>query len=132
MNVELNELEDWMLENACEDSGFVADLPQVASRIYGEGKSAELRARAATALIRLVELGAIELGYERRGSDRLIPSTGIDSLFLSGAVWERGAPMEKLVIYWATDRGMSINDGIDAEAKPRASQVHAGAWEDSD
>lgn len=106
--ITLSPLEAWMLENAAEDEGFVAQLPSVVERFYDQLKSTsgfDSENVAKAAVLRLIDLGLIELGTASRATSLPRDRSPLEVLD-DPSVW---LPVDlqarEAIVYFATENG---------------------------
>lgn len=122
-SLKLSALEDWILEIATEDDGFVFQLPMVAKRIHGEFPVDLLRLISVGALSRLAVDGLIVVGTSIN-TFRPIPLEELASFLKSDAAWSGFGESELgTAEYRATDAGIELNDIIDRSGAVRMANI---------
>ncbi len=106
--VALNTLETWILENAVEDEGFVAQLPSVVERLRDPSDPApglDSKNLAKSAVLRLIDLGLIELGTAGRAT--MVPRDRSPLEVLDDpSVWQPiDLQVNETIVYFATEKG---------------------------
>ena len=117
-----NVLEDWILENAAEDAGFVNQLPAVAVRLGLASSESDGIDVARASLLELARQGLVNVGPVAGW----YPPTGLEFDTLAAALadsdaWAPHSTARQVLEYWASPAGEALNRSRDEAGEPRAS-----------
>lgn len=133
MDTQLNYLEDWILENACEDSCLVWQLPGVAGLIYSSQQLLDQQRLAREALLKLYDCGVIEVGKTTNASIVRFTRSELVSALTSGEAWLKSDLKSfksvATIEYWATEDGQILNKELDANWENRTSKIFSEKWQ---